>query len=320
MWRIVFFVWIVRAFSGGDYLPAARAQNYGVHLKAYVSTDSVRIGERLFYSVVVHRPDSLQLFFPPALERAFKPLTLLEVHVSPSVRISGRQVKDSVAYELTLLDRIDSVQLQLPVYAWVAPDTLRFLTPARVLYLNTWLPPRAQADTLELRVEVALPSLVDRPLYLWWGLGAVAALLLLWRLLVPLWRYLMKLWLLYQWDKRWQDYEEQVFERGQEAIWRADGTAMEQLRRQWLDFMELLQGQPLKSLTSAELAALWQDETLKQALACIDKAIYGGHFEQELPEAWMTLHRLAAREYELLIDKLKKDKDAVKAIRFALHR
>lgn len=320
MWRfasILLVIWGVLGCAPGF---DAQAQSHGVHMESYVNTDSVSIGHRLIYSVVIYRPDSLQLFFPSSLERTFLPLTLIKTHVAPSKPILDKMVKDSVAYELTLLDRLDSVTLQVPVYAWVAPDTLRFLPPVRVLHFRSLLPAGAQIDTLSLRMQVHMPALPYQPLYLWWGIGGLLALLVLWRLLVPLRRYLMKLWLLYQWDKRWRDYEDRVFEQGRKAIQLEDAAGMEQARRQWLEFMEVLRGQPLKSLTSPELAALWQDKSLKQALGCVDRAVYGGHFEEGLPEAWTALHHLAAREYEQLIDKLKKDKNAVKAVRFSLHR
>ncbi|GIV38834.1 MAG: hypothetical protein KatS3mg033_0634 [Thermonema sp.] len=314
MWRIAH---ILTALSLS--LCMVQAQNNKVLLSAYVSNDSLSIGERLFYSLVVHHPDTMQLFFPQRVGRIAAPLTLLNIHYAPSMA-AGELVKDSVTYELTLLERLDSVKLQFPVYGLALPDTLQFLPPAKILYFKSLLPSNAQADTLELKMEVPVPALSARPLYLWWAVGGLLSLWLLWRLLVPLRRYALKLWLLYQWDRRWHDYEVRVFGQGKAAIRALDLTAMEEARRQWMEFMELLRGQALKSLTSAELAALWQNEALKEALNCLDKAIYGGHFEPELPQAWMTLHRLAAQEYELMIDKLKKDKDAVKAVRFTLFR
>lgn len=190
----VLFLSVIPALPPSPAPPPARAQQ----VRAYLSADSVKVGERFRLSLVADHNFQLKARFPTAGAdpgadsgavgaATFGDLVVLGVRDS-SRRYLGRagMRRDSVVYEVTTfaLDtaRVASIPVAFAPRGSPAGDTARAATEERLLLVTSVLAPgvRAGRDSAGLK-PMTPPAAFARPLWPWLlgglGVGVLAALL-----------------------------------------------------------------------------------------------------------------------------------------------
>lgn len=291
------------------YVCSLQAQAY-VEVQTYCSDTTLQIGERLPCALVARHNDSVQLLFPQQGDPHFYPLHLLRRKLYPTRYDHRGKAVDSVVYVFTLLDIVDSLRLQLPVYYLIKQDTIRILSEPIQIYFRSVLPEAVlSSDTFRLQHESYVPPLPDpKPIYMWWILLGGGGLLLVLRVYVPLRRYVRKLLRLYRYEQQWQEFLSICYEQGKQAIELQDRPQLEAALHYWKEYLGYLSQRPMKSLTTNEIAGLWLDDRLQEALQRIDIAIYGSQFDERLLQDWQYLRELAEKQFVRFREVIRKEK------------
>ena len=170
MSRLYLFVLL----SAGIILVPSPEQAWGQRVEAYLSEDSVYVGDRFTLTLIaMHGFDEGPSF--PSLDSTFGDIIPIDL-TSAGTRYIDTDVRlDSVVYEVTTF-AIDTARLA-PLTIGFENDSITALTPEQVLLVTSMIPQDAEGIR-----DMAPPVEFGRPLwpYILLGLAALIVILLIW--------------------------------------------------------------------------------------------------------------------------------------------
>ena len=185
-WVLAWSAVVFLAFSFSPWLPVAEAQR----VQAYLSADSVKVGERFALSLVADHNFMMEPRFPGTSADSgavgagrFGDLVVVALRDSSHRYLSQAGMRrDSVVYEVTTFALDTARVASIPVTFVQNGDTVRAATEEHYLRVQSVLPPgvRTGRDSAQLKPLTA-PVPFPRPLWPWLlgGLGVLGLAALL---------------------------------------------------------------------------------------------------------------------------------------------
>lgn len=266
--------------------------------------DSVMIGAKVAYTLSVRHASKQNILFPDSADNFF-PFEFLEKKYVPTKTKDGTSYDSAVYYLQTF--EVDSIQtLTLPLYV-VSPADCTRLYPAkdsiRLASTVNDIPDSVTLRELPLKPIVTYEPVPFKINYLL--IGAIAGSVLFitiggWALFgKKIRRYYLTQRLRRNYEKFIEDYAALLSQIKNGA----SSTHAESTLFTWKKYMENLEYIPYTKLTTRETARIIAEQSLKQSLQAIDRAIYGN---QEVSiQPFETLRSFAEQKYMNKLEEVK---------------
>jgi hypothetical protein len=264
------FIWFVCLFV------VAVASGQPVTITGRFSTDSVKLGEPIFYSLSVKYPRHWQVLLPDSTFNfspfEFQKKIFFQTHTRQDISF------DSVVYRLATYE-VDSIQtLKLPAFVVQARDCTVYESHADTVYfkhLVAHVPDSLAAEQLPLKANTnynPVSWMFNYPLF---SIAAASLLVVAVVIWLVFGKKIRKYFLIRRLSKKHREFIER-FDQAMEKM--KTGFSAEMAERSvvlWKKYMEDLLARPYTKYTTRELRALEKDDALNASLHAIDRAIYG---------------------------------------------
>ncbi|WP_026308907.1 hypothetical protein [Spirosoma spitsbergense] len=267
-------------------------------------TDSVDIGRPFQYSLVYRHPAITDVFFPDTA-RNFAPYRVQKVSVFATQTTgsgAGAISRDSAVYTLVSFET-DSVQLlKVPIQVIHETDCTAQWTQTDTVLLRSKLPVAALSDSSRpmpaLLTETNLAPLQQQFNYAALVAGFLLASLVALGVYGLLGRTVLRYWQLFQLRQNHRRFLKEF----NQLIQSIDALSASETARQavmtWKVYLEKLDAEPYRSLTTPELADRMKDDRILNALREADRMIYGGAFSADSLSALRLLGQIATICYQ----------------------
>ncbi|MFC6999794.1 hypothetical protein [Rufibacter roseus] len=281
------------------------AQLPSVRLEGYFLRDSVELGQAVKYVLLSRHAPQAEVVFPDTTFK-FDPFELIRKDFFTTRTVKGVST-DSTVYTLRTFKLQPVQQLQLKVRLFLYGDTLELHTKPDSVFLIQNV---AQVeDPLELQAVTPLQPVPEQFNYLYWGLGIVAASVLIggiWGIFGKSINTRYKLYVLQKDQAQFQNRFQTVQDRFRRL------KTLEHLERAitlWKNYLTKLEDEEISSFTTKEITSFYQeDERVSNSLRICDRAIYGNIIsddETEVANALSQLAEFAASRYLIIHDSLR---------------
>lgn len=281
------------------------------------STDSIKIGELVQYTLV-HRHPATQEVILPGSSYNFAPFELVQQDFYPTITKNGLST-DSTVYTLRTFSTDAFQKLALPIIVLQQGDTLQLLPDTSTVVLHQLV--KQVHEPLEFRAETELVPVEHRfdwPIFLVWVIVTVLLLSLIWLLFGQTIKTKYKLYRLRKdylyFTSRYNSHVDRFVKSGA-------AQSMEKAVSLWKNYLTKLERSAINSFTTKEIVEFYDnDEEVNIALRLCDKAIYGHLISESDPEskrALTKLRRFAKGRYKLQRELTKDAKNRRKHARVA---
>jgi hypothetical protein len=267
--------------------------------------DSVKIGERVPYSLSVHYPASQSVVFPDSTF-SFAPFEIEKKTYYPT-RTNHHISVDSAIYFLATYE-LDSVQsLALPVFVlhrndctavYAQPDTLFIKRLVKIIPESVAakdLPLKSNADYFRVR------WLLNYPLFLIMGGILTLALIVVW---IVFGKKIRRHFLLRRLNKNHQAFLQRYARHIEKLRTERAYTEAESALVDWKKYMESLVARPYTKFTTKEIMQFAEDEPLGKALHDIDRMVYARDSSFS-PEAFERLRSFSQDQFTKKTEEVK---------------
>lgn len=296
-WFVLFIIIVTASF-------AAQAQQLKVAVTGGFFSDSLKIGEETRFYVTARYPSDLNVLFPDSTFN-FAPFEFVRKQYFPTETSGGYSV-DSAVYYLTTFE-IDRVQtLSLPAFVVHTSDCTTFqsdIDTVLITQLVTTPPDTVAAEKLPLKETLAYHNVLfefNYPLFIIIGivvlLLAIVAMLVFGRRII---RY-FRIKRLKKNHSKFQEAYSSIVRNVQGAF---SVPVTESALVVWKKYMEQLDHKPYTRLTTREMIAINNDETLGKNLGMIDRALYG--HDTAVVESLENLKGFADQRFQKKIEEVK---------------
>jgi hypothetical protein len=239
-------------------------------------SDSIKIGEQTAYYLSARYPSNLTVLFPDSAF-SFTPFEYQKKNYF-ATKTEDTTSLDSAVYYLTSFE-VDRIQyLDLPVYVVNPQDCTIYESPQdniMITQLVARVPDSVSVEKLPLKMNTAYQKVFFQ--FNYWVVIIIVGILLI--LVIVAWiifgkrirKYFKTKKLLKRHSQFLQSYNASV-----DQIKAAFSPVQtESTLSMWKKYMEDLEARPYTKLTTRETFTINPDESLKQNLSMVDKAIYG---------------------------------------------
>ncbi len=283
----------------------AWAQFPAVKIEGFFLQDSVELGRSVRYVLLSRHSPKAEVVFPDSAF-SFAPFELVKKEFFPTRTVGGIST-DSTIYTLRTFSLRPVQSLRLPVRLFLNTDTAHLLAdPDSVILIQKV----AQVgDSLPLQSATHLMPVIEQFNYIYWGLGAVAAAILvggIWVLFGKSINTRYKLYVLRKDQAQFQSRLQTTRDRFKRL------KTLDHLERAiilWKNYLTKLEDIEINSFTTKEITTYYEeDELVSNALRVCDRAIYGNIIsddETEVADSLTQLAEFAAQRYVLIRDSLR---------------
>lgn len=264
--------------------------------KGLFSTDTLKIGEHIRYSLSFSHPKQMELVFPDKNFNYF-PFELVRKEYYPTRTKSDTSV-DSVVYVLRTFEINDAVNYRLPVFVLDAQGDSTLLWPdtesLTILQLT-----RNWNETTRLKESVKFIPVAKKVNYLYYTF--ISGIIIIVTLLVFLFfrKNIVKRYKLYTIRKGHSTFTKN-FEKLQQDFSRTrELSMMENTLSLWKVYLTRLENLPINTYTTTEIITLFRNEALADGLRVMDRSIYGGLISGEPEKAFAILRKFCDQRYLL---------------------
>ncbi|MCG8474819.1 MAG: hypothetical protein MI784_04990 [Cytophagales bacterium] len=298
-WRLLLGCFLVLGFSAAGAQTPTPELLRKIQAVAWLSKDSVELGEPVRLTLVARYPESLNMLFPDSTYN-FSPFEYDSRSYSATRTDNGIST-DSVVYKLSTFELQDTLRLQLPVFCLEGKDSIYFYAnPVEAVLKQNIdrLPqnPQAKQDVFFLRVHRAF----NTPYFL---VGAGIVLVVLIVVLLVFGKRIWRSFRIWRLRKKHGKFEERF--GSFRSQFPSDSFPAEQAVYAWKHYLEGLQGTPFTKLTSKEIGQYYRGEAIVDALKTFDRYLYGGFGEEHIPNAMEQMEDFASRCFDEKIQELK---------------
>lgn len=255
-------------------------------------SDSIKIGERIPFTLTVKYPRQMQVIFPDSTYNYY-PFEFVEKKISPT-RSDENFSYDSISYILSTFE-LDKVQnLSLPVFVLSNGDSVPVFSPTDSVYLVEMI--QSASDTLSLKEDNRyweVSTDFNYPYILGGIIGAFVVVLGTYLLFGKIIQEKYKLYKLKKAHKRFtKKYVKQL-----EDLKNNKHHNLEEILILWKKYMEDLENLPYTKQTSKEIVLNSENEPLKTSLRSIDRSIYGNFRDQDVIHSFQFLSEYSEDRY-----------------------
>jgi hypothetical protein len=264
-------------------------------VKATFSKDTILVGEPVILSLSAIYSTRSQVLFPdtgfvfPGFEVLHR-----EYFPTKSNLVSSR---DSVVYTLTSYEPGASMELRLPVFEFLGPDSVPHYSNRVTVFIKSTIGDQVPANPV-LQTETS-PLPVARKInypFILLGLGVVILAILLVNLFFD--RPIQKFIFLFLERRRFNAFRKLFDKTSYQMELQPSSSGMESLLNIWKKYIQRVDEKPYMSLTSSEIYKILPDDTLKQTLQDADRWIYGGVEMQDFRFNIGYLRQIASQLYQ----------------------
>lgn len=268
--------------------------------------DSIKVGERIPYTLSMTYPSNWQVVFPDSLYD-FSPFEYEDRTYFPT-RSSDTLSTDSAVYYFSTFELEEIQKLRLAVR--IKRGRLDFEELFTAEDEITLVPLLIQMpDSLNFIQNTQFGSVATRVNYPYL-LFALVALLVIGAVLYSIYGDRVQRW----WHIRKLEKSHQIFladfDKGMEQL--LQFQAAEPTERQlafWKRYMETLLQRPVAKWTTKEIIKHFPDWQLEHEMKTIDRSIYAMQWSDEVPGAFAVLRKQAEDVFEKVIRDIKEAKD-----------
>ncbi|MBD1396316.1 hypothetical protein H9Q13_03995 [Pontibacter sp. JH31] len=262
------------------------------------SSDTIRIGELLRYTLVHRHPATQEVILPDS-SFDFSPFELVRQSFYPTRTKAGIST-DSAVYTLRTFETMPLQRLVLPVIALHGQDTLQVFAPPQQVILQQMVPYVQDPLSLKTQTElIPIPERFDWPIILLWVLTAIFVLALIWLVFGQAIKTKYQLYRLRKdhlyFNSRYNSHVDRFVKSG-------SASSMEKAVALWKNYLTKLERSAINSFTTKEIVEFYDDdEQVNLALRFCDKAIYGNVVAEpdtETNQALGMLRRFARGRYK----------------------
>lgn len=262
------------------------------------SSDSVRIGELLRYTLV-HRHAATQEVILPDSSFDFSPFELVRQSFYPTRTKAGIST-DSAVYTLRTFETKPVQELVLPVIILHDQDTLRVFSDTQQVVLQQMVNYVQEPLTLRTQTDlIPIPERYDWPILLLWVITGFFVLTLIWLVFGQAIKTKYQLYRLRKdhlyFNSRYNSHVDRFVKSG-------SSSSMEKAVALWKNYLTKLERSAINSFTTKEIVEFYNDdEQVNSALRFCDKAIYGNVMAEpdtETNKALGMLRRFARGRYK----------------------
>jgi hypothetical protein len=256
-----------------DVLPAAGQ----VTIRSRFLADSLRIGEKVPFSVTATYPRKLNILYPDS-SYSFNPFEFESKQFFPT------KTKDSVSYDSVVYFissyEIDSIQtFRMPVYVLQGSDCTAVFGATDSIFLKQMVahvPDSVNAEQLPLKINTKYLNvnwLFNYPIAIYVGIALVVIAIVVWFVFG---KRIRRYFVLKRLNKDHVDFLQRYADAMQQMETEYSSNKAERALVIWKKYMESLEQKPFSKYTSKEILRLLNDNNLSGALKAIDKMVYGG--------------------------------------------
>lgn len=283
---------ILHLFLVGMTVISAAGQE--VRVEGRFLKDSIKIGERVSYSLTARYPRNMDVIFPDSTY-AYPGFEYISRHYSPT-RSNADFSFDSVVYYLTTFEIEASQPLSLPVFILHKGDSTPVYAKSDTVYLReviTSIPDPVALKENTVYIEVDYPF--NYPYFLAFSFFTLLGIVLVYSMFGNKISRQVKL---YRMKKDYNKFIAHFSLLIEEIKNKPIAEKTEQTLIFWKGYLEKLDNIPYKKLTSKEIVAITNSELIKPALQNIDRKIYGGAYDDSIHEYFETLRSFAVERYK----------------------
>ncbi len=261
-------------------------------------SDSMKLGERVAYTLAVKYPRNMQVIFPDSGYNFF-PFEFIEKIISHT-RSDETYSYDSIAYILSSFE-IDKVQsLALPVFILSARDSITVYAPPDSVYLVELI--QAASDTIALKENTRYWEVSTDFNYPIIFIGITGVLVVILGTYLLFGKIIQEKFKLYKLKKAHARFTEKYIKQ-LEAL-KNNKQNPEEILLLWKKYMEDLENLPYTKQTSKEIVLNTDNEPLRTSLRSIDRSIYGNFMDQDLIHSFYFLSEYSEDRYNKKIQEV----------------
>jgi len=266
-------------------------------VKGKFQEDSVKIGEKIHYSLWVKHSGKQELFFP-GTQQNFGDFEVSQKDFFKTRAIGKGHYVDSAVYQLRLFQSHNPKILQIPVYISSEIDCTAVFPKRDTIYVKTLVksPENIQLDSL-------FQSIPFQPISPKKDIKTVLFDLIVLLLIVGIINAILgkriKLWIqLYFHWRKFRDFQRSFLR----LIKNVNNTPLgihnlEKALVLWKNYLEQITGLGFATSTSKEIIDLMPENRLEKALNELDFTIYGGNFSENTSKHLEILLKIAQSKY-----------------------
>lgn len=266
-------------------------------VKGKFQEDSVKIGEKIHYSLWVKHSGKNELFFP-GTQQNFGAFEVSQKDFFKTREIGKGQYLDSAVYELRLFQSQNPKILQIPVYLSSDIDCTAVYPKSDTIFVKTLVksPETIQIDSL-------FQSIPFQPISPKRDIKTVLFDLLILLVIIGIINTVLgkriKLWIqLYFHWRKFRDFQKS-FQRLNRNVNKTP-LGIQNLEKAlvlWKKYLEQITGLGFATSTSKEIIDLMPENRLEKALNELDFTIYGGNFSENTSKHLEILLKIAQSKY-----------------------
>lgn len=296
-----FFLYVMLLAFGGTSLQAQALEPEG-----HFQLDSIKVGERVAYTLTFRYPKDLEVVFPDENGR-FAPFEYLDRQFFPT-QTDSLYSFDSVVYQLTTFE-LDSIQsLALPVYIISSddkkqPDSTAIYADVDSIFLQRLITQVPDSLDLKANTQYRLVNFQFNYPYLLIAIATFFLLIIL--VYVFFGKKIRQQWRIYRLRKDNKNFNEQ-FKRAMKALKNSPNRRrLEEVLIIWKRYMERLDSVPYTKMTTKEIVQMPSGEQLQEDLRAIDRSIYGRSSNGELTYHFDHLYHHTDKRFKERIEEIK---------------
>lgn len=258
-------------------------------------SDSVKIGQPVYFFLSAQNPSSLNIIFPDSSFN-FSPFEFLQKKYFIT-RTINQTSYDSAVYELITFEIAEKFFLALPVYQLRHNDTTVYYAQADTIALQSVIkdlpPDTIPLPELPLKTNTEQQEVSANFNYILTGIIIVALLVVsfvIWKLFG---RRIKNYLMVRRLKKNYNRFNAEFDKLLNELRMDFHTATAEAAAALWKKYVESLTGKPLTRLTTKEIQELLKDDAVSDSLRKIDRSIYG--FEHIAAEPLESLKKQANR-------------------------
>lgn len=270
--------------------------------KGIFSSDSIGLGQSVYYSLSLRYAPNLQVLFPDSTHN-FAPFELKKRQYF-NTKTNKNGSLDSVVYELSTFE-INKVQkLSLPIYVVMEKDCTTIFTEADSLILREMIKTK-ELDKIKPKPQLDLAKTSDYfnyPYLIASILGVLLVILFVWGILG---KQIRQNYFLFQFQNRQSKFIKDFNRLTFKVVEKQSSENIEKALTLWKKHLEYLENKPFSTYTSKEIGQVIPDKELVKSLKNIDKAIYGKDISGEVESAFGKLKNFSIITFEQRQEKLR---------------
>lgn len=254
-----------------DPLPAS-----AVNVRSRFLADSLKIGEKVPFSVTATYPSRLNILYPDS-SYSFNPFEYEAKQYFPTRTVDSLSY-DSVVYYVTSYE-IDSIQMfRMPVYVLQGSDCTAVFGATDSIFLKQMVdhvPDSVNAQQLPLKINTKYLNvdwLFNYPIAIYVGAGFLAIAIVVWFVFG---KRIRRYFIVKRLNKDHTEFINRFGDALQQMQTEYSSRKAETALVIWKKYMESLEQKPYTKYSSKEILRLLNDRNLSAALRAIDSMVYG---------------------------------------------